>query len=990
MDGYGPCGWTWTLAVLLLIFICRLISFRRRRRPRPHKSSSFPASKASLSAPGIISDSDLKNLMEDLDENNSSSTSASNINIWENVVDRSCNSISYVAKCCKSKDGVGPLKYLSVTTFEDCSVDLLLDFYMDYDYRMQWDKTFVHHQQLQLDHASSTEFGLTIKKFTFLTPREYVLAWKLWQGTDGSFYCFSKECEHPLAPRNRKNVRVAVFRSGWRIRKVPGRNACEIRMVHQEDAGLNVEMAKLAFAKGIWSYVYKMDDALRKYSVKKQHQLSSIAGARLCIQKVPAEFEVRDDSISRVDEAVPGDNQRLGNCRSNKTKLRRMPSSKVIANGLVLLGGAICLSRGHSSLGSKVAMAYLLSKLTKRASLDLSWKEIDQSATEAQSLMKFKSSLVNADPALSNWNPATPPCTGERSNWAGVLCYNGYVWGLQLERMNLGGQIDVDALQPLRYMRAVSFMGNSFVVPMPDWKKVGAIKALYLSDNQFSGQIPADAFKGMYSLKKVHLANNRFTGPLPTSLESPKLIELRLDGNQFTGAIPKISSENLKLLNVSNNRLEGPIPSALSAMDPASFTGNTALCGEPLTTLCDPILYPPAAPIAQSQSQLPIALLVACIVVGLILIILLIILLRWRRRGSQTPQLGKPIDVEKNSNNINLNAVAVAVPAAASTSASAAGGHNIETNNNNHQVIGTPGRRSDQHQPGKLSFVDEKRQKFDLQDLMRASAEVLGSGNFGASYKAVLVDGEALVVKRFKQMNGIAREDFHEHMRRLGRLKHPNLLPLVAYLYRKEEKLLVSDFVTNGSLATLLHGKHSGVLKWSSRLKIIKGVAKGLIYLQNEVPTLSVPHGHLKSSNVLLDEDYNPLLMDYALLPVVNASHVHHVLLAYKSPEYAQHGRITKKTDVWCLGTLILETLTGRYLAHGTSADLAAWINGIAGEEESRVFDRQMEGGASASSRNQMEKMLQIGISCCKEDADKRWDLDEAARQIDLIQHDDD
>ncbi|KAH6791538.1 Polyketide cyclase/dehydrase and lipid transport superfamily protein [Perilla frutescens var. hirtella] len=365
MDGYGPCGWTWTLAVLLLIFICRLISFRRRRRPRPHKSSSFPASKASLSAPGIISDSDLKNLMEDLDEN-SSSSSASNINIWENVVDRSCNSISYTAKCCKSKDGVGPLKYLSVTTFEDCSVDLLLDFYMDYDYRMQWDKTFVHHQQLQLDHASSTEFGLTIKKFTFLTPREYVLAWKLWQGTDGSFYCFSKECEHPLAPKNRKNVRVAVYRSGWRIRKVPGRNACEIRMVHQEDAGLNVEMAKLAFAKGIWSYVCKMDDALRKYSVKKQHQLSSIAGARLCIQKVPAEFEVRDDRISRVDEAVPAGNQRLGNCRSNKTKLRRMPSSKVIANGLVLLGGAICLSRGHSSLGSKVAMAYLLSKLTKR------------------------------------------------------------------------------------------------------------------------------------------------------------------------------------------------------------------------------------------------------------------------------------------------------------------------------------------------------------------------------------------------------------------------------------------------------------------------------------------------------------------------------------------------------------------------------------------------------------------------------------------------
>ncbi|XP_057769269.1 uncharacterized protein LOC130989323 [Salvia miltiorrhiza] len=361
MDGYGPYGWTWTLCVLLFISVCRFLSIRRRRRrhARPPITSSFPAA-APLRTPPVISDADLKNLMDELDESKCLGS-----NIWENVIDKSCNSISYRAKCCKPKDGVGPLKYLSVTTFEDCSVDVVLDFYMDSDYRMQWDKTVVKHQQLQLDQASATEFGRTIKKFSsLLTPREYVLAWKLWRGTDGSFYCFSKECEHPLAPKDRKFVRVAVFRSGWRIRKVPGRNACEIRMVHQEDARLNVEMAKLAFAKGIWSYVCKMDDALRKYSVKNQHELGSVGGARLSIQKVPAEFEVTDNSISTVDEekAVVSGNQH----RSNKTKLRRMPSSKLIANGLVLLGGAICLSRGHSSLGSKVAMAYLLTKLTKR------------------------------------------------------------------------------------------------------------------------------------------------------------------------------------------------------------------------------------------------------------------------------------------------------------------------------------------------------------------------------------------------------------------------------------------------------------------------------------------------------------------------------------------------------------------------------------------------------------------------------------------------
>lgn len=108
---------------------------------------------------------------------------------------------------------------------------------------------------------------------------------------------------------------------------------------------------------------------------------------------------------------------------------------------------------------------------------------------------------------------------------------------------------------------------------------------------------------------------------------------------------------------------------------------------------------------------------------------------------------------------------------------------------------------------GKLSFLREDIEKFDLQDMLKASAEVLGSGTFGASYKTVIASGQAYVVKRYKQMNSIGREDFHEHMRRLGRLMHPNLLPLTAFYYRKEEKLLVYEFVQNGSLASKLHGK---------------------------------------------------------------------------------------------------------------------------------------------------------------------------------------
>lgn len=108
----------------------------------------------------------------------------------------------------------------------------------------------------------------------------------------------------------------------------------------------------------------------------------------------------------------------------------------------------------------------------------------------------------------------------------------------------------------------------------------------------------------------------------------------------------------------------------------------------------------------------------------------------------------------------------------------------------------------------KLSFVRDDRDRFDLSDLLKASAEILGSGCFGSSYKAALSTGPVMVVKRFKQMNNVGREEFQEHMRRLGRLTHPNLLPLVAYYYRKEEKLLVTDYVDRGNLAVHLHGMH--------------------------------------------------------------------------------------------------------------------------------------------------------------------------------------
>ena len=196
---------------------------------------------------------------------------------------------------------------------------------------------------------------------------------------------------------------------------------------------------------------------------------------------------------------------------------------------------------------------------------------------------------------------------------------------------------------------------------------------------------------------------------------------------------------------------------------------------------------PPISPKSEEMERSPIA--IALIVVSAILVLVIIaaiFLLSRRRKQNPKPTLEETNNMDDSNKLPTYDNEGDKLKAAG---VDAAGG-------------GLMAKRSE-----KLIFLKDDIEVFDLQDMLRASAEVLGSGNFGASYKADIAGGEAVVVKRYKHMNNVAREDYHEHMRRLGRLRHQNLLPLLAYYYRKEEKLLVSHFIENGSLASHLHGK---------------------------------------------------------------------------------------------------------------------------------------------------------------------------------------
>ncbi|XP_021297074.1 pollen receptor-like kinase 4 [Herrania umbratica] len=611
----------------------------------------------------------------------------------------------------------------------------------------------------------------------------------------------------------------------------------------------------------------------------------------------------------------------------------------------------------------------------------LSLVAISYGDTDLETLLTFKDSLANPS-ALSNWNASISPCHKDQANWIGVLCLNNTIWGLQLENMGLAGLVNIDILAALPNLRTISLMNNNFEGTMPEIRKLGALKALYLSNNRFTGEIPNDAFKGMRSLKKVFLANNAFSGAIPSSLTTlPKLVILRLEGNQFVGQIPDFKHKSIKVVNLASNQLEGPIPASLSKMGASMFSGNRNLCGQPLQacTFTSPPPSPSPKPSASPQavlssldkeiSDLKIALIVVSIVLLVVIIAAIIFIIPQKKQKSKVLQATDLDDSNK-----------------------------LPAYDEGEKKVSEGGGVMKRPDHGKLIFLKDDLEAFDLQDLLRASAEVLGSGNFGASYKAGILNGEAVVVKRYKQMNNVGREDFHEHMRRLGRLNHQNLLPLVAYYYRREEKLLISEFMENGSLAGHLHANHSldqPGLDWPTRLKIIKGVARGLIYLYNELPSLVVPHGHLKSSNVLLDEDLEPLLSDYALRPVINQEQAHMVMTAYKSPEYAINGRISRKTDVWCLGILIMEVLTGKfpenYLtpSYDSNTNLANWVNEMVKEKKSsEVFDKEMAG--TKNSKGEMINLLKIGLSCCEEDFETRPELKEVVQKIEQLKEGDD
>ncbi|KAM1079868.1 hypothetical protein ACFX2B_014386 [Malus domestica] len=619
--------------------------------------------------------------------------------------------------------------------------------------------------------------------------------------------------------------------------------------------------------------------------------------------------------------------------------------------------------------------------------------------------------------ALTQFRLQTDTHAYLRSNWTGsdacTLCWTGVrcstnearVVALSLPSLNLRGPLDsLASLDQLRLLDLHNNRLNGTVSPLVNCTK---LKLLYLAGNDLSGEIPSE-ISSLRRLLRLDLADNNLRGPFPDNLTRlTRLLTLRLQNNAISGEVPDLSASlaDLNELNFTNNELYGRLPEGLlKKFGDKSFSGNEGLCGlSPLpacsfTGTSDPPSAASSETVLSNPSQLPqtttpnepskkqprkglstgviIAIVIVICVAMLVVVSFLMVHYCARDRCGSSSMAGSESGKRRSGSSYGADQKRVYAN-------SGGGGDSDGTNATDRS---------------KLVFFDRRKQ-FELEDLLRASAEMLGKGSLGTVYKAVLDDGSTMAVKRLKDANPCERKEFEQYMDVIGKVKHPNVVRLSAYYYAKEEKLLVYDYLPNGSLHSLLHGNRGPgriPLDWTTRISLVLGAARGLARIHEVFSSAKVPHGNVKSSNVLLDKNGVACISDFGLSLLLNPVHAIARLGGYRAPEQAEVKRLSQTADVYSFGVLLLEVLTGRAPSQYPSparprveeeeeaVDLPKWVRSVVKEEwTGEVFDQELL--RYKNIEEELVAMLHVGLACVVPQPEKRPTMVEVTKMIEDI-----
>ncbi|KAM1348525.1 hypothetical protein ACFX2F_002701 [Malus domestica] len=624
--------------------------------------------------------------------------------------------------------------------------------------------------------------------------------------------------------------------------------------------------------------------------------------------------------------------------------------------------------------------------------------QVGYSGKEKDALAALKTSFNH--PFLNaNWT-GDPCFMSQPSMWYGIQCTNfsiiGRVTGIVLDSMELRSNIKLDAFMDFTELATLSLKNNSLWGNMMD-------------------------FSLNLKLTHIDMSGNILHGEISHSLLSLGMLELLLlQDNDFGGPIPEFNQLTLRAFNISNNNLSGLIPTthALQAFGYDSFSGNAGLCGPPSSILCNSsstvrgIDNPASGQVGElssSKSEVKLSVYWFLLDVAALVVVILLFLLYYKK-SQKLKKMMKQLEMNKS----------------ASTNQDEKGevgddkDKRIEEGRQDQTMKAAEVEGQDQHKRGKLEFVQphgaDDHQIFEMGDLLKASAESLGNGIFGNSYKAEIVTmnnvagnqiKQSVVVKRLRDLKPLVSEDFTKQLQVIASLKHPNLLPLLAYFFSKNEKLLLYKYIRKGNLFNRLFGKRVPdriPFGWRSRLIVAQGVARALEYLHRNATssiqsgssssststsTSTAPHGNLKSTNVLLDDNDGVLVSDYGFASVVAIPVATQRMVIYKSPEYQKSKKVSKASDVWSYGSLVLELLTGKISACTAQpglngVDLCSWVHRAVREEwTAEIFDREITMHRRASS--DMVRLLKTAMRCCDPSPEKRPGMDEIVRELENI-----